>query len=300
MSKSGAKIIIVKRRKKAHVAHHGGSWKVAYADFVTAMMAFFMVMWILGMDENLKKSIEGYFSNPVGFKKGYSGGKNPISRGASPTTVTANQLRLVSHRTQEERFNRAGASIKSKLQEAGLTSIGANIEVVTTSAGLRIELAEGGEGETFFPVASAEMKPVMHRLLALIASELSPLNNPLVIEGHTDGRPFSGTYSNWELSADRANAARRVLEQNGVAPSRVREVRGLADRDPRLDADSYDASNRRITIVLPFSDPIMEVHALPQVTPQVAPQVTPQVTPQSAPKAAPERPATLPSPLRGG
>ena len=267
MSKTGAKIIIIKRVKKGHAAHHGGSWKVAYADFVTAMMAFFMVMWILGMDENLKKSIEGYFSNPVGFKKGYSGGKNPISRGASPTTVTTAQLRVVSHLAQEEKFNRAGESIKSKLKEAGLSNIGANIEVITTSAGLRIELAEGGEGETFFPVASAEMKPVMHQLLALIASELSPLNNSLIIEGHTDGRPFNGTYSNWELSADRANAARRVLEQNGVTASRVREVRGLADRDPRMDADALDASNRRITIVLPFNDPVVEVRSAAPVPP---------------------------------
>ena len=259
MSKSGAKIIIVKRKKKGHAAHHGGSWKVAYADFVTAMMAFFMVMWILGMDENLKKSIEGYFSNPVGFKKGYSGGKNPISRGASPTTVSTAQLRIVNHLAQEERFNQAGANIKSKLKEAGLSSIGAHIEVVTTSAGLRIELAEGDEGQTFFPMSSAEMKPLMRQLLAVIATELSPLNNALVIEGHTDGRPYTGTYSNWELSADRANAARRVLEEFGVAPSRVREVRGLADRDPRMDADAMDASNRRITIVLPFNEPIVEV-----------------------------------------
>ena len=258
MATPGAKIIIVKRRKKGHAAHHGGSWKVAYADFVTAMMAFFMVMWILGMDENLKKSVEGYFSNPVGFKKGYSGGRNPVSRGSSPTSVTTAQLRLVSHISQEERFKRAGANIKSKLAESGLGTIG-HVDVVTTAAGLRIELAEGGEGETFFPVASAEMKPLMQKLLALVASELSPLDNSLIIEGHTDGRAYSGSYSNWELSADRANAARRVLEQYGITPSRVREVRGMADRDPRMDADANDPSNRRITIVLPFSDAVYDV-----------------------------------------
>ena len=277
MSKTGAKIIIVKRRKKGHAAHHGGSWKVAYADFVTAMMAFFMVMWILGMDENLKKSVEGYFSNPVGFKKGFSGGRNPISRGSGPTSVSTAQLRLVSHMAQEEKFNKAGQNIKSKLKDAGLSSIGTHIEVVTTSAGLRIELAEGDEGQTFFPMSSAEMKPLMHQLLSVIATELSPLSNGLVIEGHTDGRPYAGAYSNWELSADRANAARRVLEENGVAPSRIREVKGLADRDPRMDADANDASNRRITIVLPFSDPVMEVRTLsapsapkPPIAPPVA------------------------------
>src|ERR1044071_7244597 len=88
MAKGGGKnIIIVKKVVKGHGGHHGGAWKVAYADFVTAMMAFFMVMWILGMDENAKKSIQGYFSNPIGFKKGYSGGKSPISSGSSPANV---------------------------------------------------------------------------------------------------------------------------------------------------------------------------------------------------------------------
>ena len=100
MSKAGAKIIIVKKKKKAHAGHHGGSWKVAYADFVTAMMAFFMVMWILGMDEKTKQAIEGYFSNPIGYKKGYSAGSSPISSGSSPSKVQTNQLRLIV-RTQE-------------------------------------------------------------------------------------------------------------------------------------------------------------------------------------------------------
>jgi chemotaxis protein MotB len=254
VAKSGAKIIIIKKKAKHKHAHHGGSWKVAYADFVTAMMAFFMVMWILGMDQNLKNSIEGYFSNPIGFKKGYSAGKSPLSVGTSPGSVQTTPLKLVSRSEQQNQFDKAGANIKSRLKEAGLSTIGANIEVVTTKTGLRIELAEGGEGETFFPVASAEMKPVMRQLLTLVADELRPLANSLIIEGHTDAMPYAGTYSNWELSADRANAARRVLEANGVAATRIREVRGLADRDPRLDADANDPRNRRITIVLPFNE----------------------------------------------
>jgi chemotaxis protein MotB len=258
---SSGKIIIVKRKKKGHAVHHGGSWKVAYADFVTAMMAFFMVMWILGMDENLKKSVEGYFSNPVGYKKGFSGGKNPISRGNGPTTITTTQFRLVTRMQQQESFQKAGEGIRAKLAASGLDHIAAHVDIVTTSTGLRIELAEGAEGETFFPVASSEMKPVMRQLLALISTELRPLGNGIIIEGHTDGRPYLGTYSNWELSADRANAARRVLEANGIAPTRVREVRGLADRDPKLDADAYDARNRRITIVLPFNETATDLHA---------------------------------------
>ncbi|MDB4917753.1 MAG: Motility protein N-terminal domain protein [Gemmatimonadetes bacterium] len=253
MAKSGAKIIIIRKKKKAHAAHHGGSWKVAYADFVTAMMAFFMVMWILGMDQDLKKSIEGYFSNPVGFKKGYSAGRSPLSSGSSPGSVQTTPLRLVSRIQQQEEFVKTGAKIKARLEGAGLGAL-ANVEIVTTNDGLRIELAEGAEGETFFPVASAQMKPIMRNMLAVVGAELSTLTNAVIIEGHTDARPFNGLYSNWELSSDRANAARRVLEVNGVKPFRVREVRGMADRDTRPDADSYDPRNRRITIYLPFNE----------------------------------------------
>ncbi|MEP6729879.1 MAG: flagellar motor protein MotB [bacterium] len=275
MSKTGAKVIIVKRRKKGHAAHHGGSWKVAYADFVTAMMAFFMVMWILGMDENLKKSIEGYFSNPVGYKKGYSAGASPISSGTSPGSVQTTAIRLVSRQQQQEQFQKTGAMIKARLTAAGLDALGANVEIVTTPTGLRIELAEGTEGETFFPVASAEMKPVMRKLLGIVAGELKTLTNAIVIEGHTDARPFNGSYSNWELSADRANAARRVIEATGVTAMRIREVRGMADRSTRIDTDSYDPRNRRITIILPFNEspasldsisiPAIRTPALPKV-----------------------------------
>lgn len=255
MSKAGAKIIVIKKKKKGHAAHHGGSWKVAYADFVTAMMAFFMVMWILGMDENAKKSVEGYFSNPVGYKKGYSSGASPLSVGTSPASVQTSSLKLVSRVIQQQKFEQTSSMIKARLKSAGLDALSANVEVVLTSTGLRVELSEGSEGETFFPVASSEMKPAMRLLLGLVAKELCTLDNGIVIEGHTDSRPYLGTYSNWELSAARANAARRVLEANGVLPQRVLEVRGMADRDPRADADAEDARNRRITIVLPFNDP---------------------------------------------
>jgi chemotaxis protein MotB len=253
--KQAGRVIIIKKKRKSHGgAHHGGSWKVAYADFVTAMMAFFLVMWILGMDENLKKSIEGYFSNPVGFKKGYSAGRSPLSSGQSPGTVQTTPLRLVSRIQQAEQFAKARSNIQGKLSESGLGAIAASIEITMSQSGLRIELAEGSDGDSFFPVSSAQMKPVMKRILQIIAGQLAPMNNGVIVEGHTDARPFAGSYGNWELSADRANAARRVLEEGGVSPARIREVRGLADRDARADADSYDPRNRRITIVLPFSD----------------------------------------------
>ena len=246
-------IIIVRKKGHAHAGHHGGAWKVAYADFVTAMMAFFMVMWILGMDDSVKNSIEGYFSNPIGFKKGYSAGKSPVSSGSSPGSVRTTALRLINRQEEEKQLSDASKGIKSKLKDAGLTAIGDRIEIVQTSEGLRIELAEGATGREFFDVASASMTSNMKKTLDIIAQELAPLRNAVIVEGHTDAAQYSGLYSNWELSADRANAARRVLESSGLNGARIVEVRGMADRQLRNPANPLDPSNRRITILLPFS-----------------------------------------------
>jgi chemotaxis protein MotB len=280
-SKDGKRpIIIVKKKVAGHGGHHGGAWKVAYADFVTAMMAFFMVMWILGMDQNLKESIEGYFSNPVGFKKGYSAGKSPISSGNSPASAHTTPFKLISRQVEEQQLKDAGARIKSKLKEAGLTAIGDRIEIVQTESGLRIELAEGTNGQEFFAMASSQMTAMMNRTLRIIAQELAPLRNPIAVEGHTDAAQYAGLYSNWELSADRANAARRLLEAGGLNPARVLEVRGMADRELRNPANPLDPRNRRITIFLPFTTPSPPKAAqaptgLPQLPkPKVAPGQT--------------------------
>lgn len=269
-------IIIIKKKAHGHGGHHGGAWKVAYADFVTAMMAFFMVMWILGMDPNVKSSIEGYFSNPVGFKKGYSSGASPISVGASPASVSTAPIKLMARQIEEKTLGDVGVRIKAKLNDAGLKDIGDRIEIVRTNAGLRIELAEGADGQEFFEVASSTMTPAMKKTLEIVAGELSPLNNPVIIEGHTDASQYAGMYSNWELSADRANAARRVLETGGLNPGRVVEVRGMADRDLRNPSNPLDPKNRRITILLPFAtdDPSKApVTAPPAVTPPTAPAI---------------------------
>lgn len=248
-------IIIVKKKAHHHGGHHGGAWKVAYADFVTAMMAFFMVMWILGMDQQLRNSIEGYFSNPVGFKKGYTAGKSPLSSGSSPASVQKTPMVLVTHQLEEQEFRSLGGRIESRLKEAGLAGMADRIEIVQTSTGLRIELADGLHGGDFFAMASATMSASMRKTLEIVAQELAPLRNPVIIEGHTDAAQYAGLYSNWELSADRANAARRVLEANGLAPERVAEVRGMADRQLRIPDNPLDPRNRRITIFLPFTTP---------------------------------------------
>ena len=249
-------IIIIKKRKKAHAAHHGGSWKVAYADFVTAMMAFFMVMWLLSMDQKMKDAIEGYFSNPVGFKKGFSAGTNIISSGNSPAGEMKPPLRILLRRAEEKKFGDLAKDLRNRLNSSpDLRALGAHIEAVKTKSGLRIELIETGSGQTFFRNGSAEMMPITVAALRLIGAELSQLQTPIVIEGHTDSQQFgsAAAYTNWELSSDRANAARRMIEASGVDPSRIVEVRGMADRDLRVPSNPMDPANRRISILLPFT-----------------------------------------------
>jgi chemotaxis protein MotB len=254
MAKGGGKIIIVKKKGTGGHGHHGGSWKVAYADFVTAMMAFFLVMWILGMDENTRKAIEGYFSNPIGFKKGYSSGSSPMSSGSSPASVQRQSVQLALRRLQETRFQNASALLRARLDSsAALGGLRGKVEISVTKDGLRIELIEGGRGDTFFPFGSAVMRDEAKRALQLIAAELVGIENPIVIEGHTDAAQYARRdYTNWELSADRANAARQLLEQLGIPSERIVEVNGLADRRLRLPSYPLDPSNRRISILLPF------------------------------------------------
>ena len=258
MAKPGSKIIIVKKKVKGHGGHHGGSWKVAYADFVTAMMAFFMVMWILGMDQQLRQAIEGYFSNPIGFKKGYSGGATPVSSGSSPASVKTNAISLATRDYQKRRFEEVSNGIKQKLDSvAQVGTLKAKVEVIVTDAGLRIELIESESGETFFPLGSAKLKPDGLTALQVIGAELAHLENPIRIEGHTDAAQFmpGARYTNWELSNDRANAARRVVESTGVPLRRIVEVTGYADRQLRRPDNPRDQSNRRISLMLPFVKP---------------------------------------------
>lgn len=246
-------VIVVKKTPRLQTRHHGGAWKVAYADFVTAMMALFMVMWILGMDQQLRNSIEGYFSNPAGFKKAYTAGKSPLSSAPSAISMRRAPMTPETHRLEEQEFRTLSARIQSRLTDAGLASIRDRIEIAQTKTGLRIELADGLRGDDFFAMASSTMSESMRTTLEIVAHELAPLPNPVIIEGHTDAARYAGLYTNWELSTDRANAARRVLEANGLAPARVAEVRGMADRQLRYAGNPLDPRNRRITIFLPFT-----------------------------------------------
>ncbi len=282
--------VIVKKKGGGHGGHHGGAWKVAYADFVTAMMAFFMVMWIMGMDAQHKDMIQGYFQNPVGFKKGFGAGQNPMSNGNAIEHMGARMIAMAARDYQRGRFMNAAERIRLRLSEdAELSKLSGNFEVLVTNEGLRVELIDAKSGDAFFNLGSAVPQPVAERAFRIIGEELSDIANDVVIEGHTDARPFGNgrTYSNWELSADRANAARRVLTSAGIPADRVREVRGHADRALRVTENPFDQANRRVSILIPFADP--DTPTVPMGIPSLPdPGTAPPVTSVGVPVPAPD------------
>jgi chemotaxis protein MotB len=235
-----AQPIIVIKKKGGHGGHHGGAWKVAYADFVTAMMALFIVLWLMNQSEQVKKAVAGYFNDPKGTANLL--GTTMAGNGASVTQEDANLQKMQELKKKLEEEIKARKDLEKLIKQ---------IEITITPEGLRIELLEGKNG-TFYQSGSAQLSPSGQELLALLASELKTLPNKLQIEGHTDAAPYSsGTeYSNWELSADRANSARRLLQQDGVGLDQVTQIRGYADQFLRVPGNPYDPSNRRITILV--------------------------------------------------
>lgn len=266
-SAQGPKIIVVKK-KKSGGSHHGGSWKVAYADFVTAMMAFFLVMWIVGMEADVKDLVQGYFNNPVGFRRAFGAGTDPVSQGSTPIPTNIQRIPLFIRQVQRRSFEEARDRIQRELATLAETQgLADQIDVVVTPEGLRIELREGSGGGTFFALGSAELRPAARAALDVIAKGIATIPNPVIIEGHTDSAPYgSGSYTNWELSADRANAARRALLASELDPTRIREIRSLADRALRISGDPFDPSNRRVTILIPYLETEDHADSVPRPT----------------------------------
>ncbi|MFN8061669.1 MAG: flagellar motor protein MotB [Vicinamibacterales bacterium] len=249
--KEGQVIIIKKKRGHGH-GHHGGAWKVAYADFVTAMMAFFLVMWIVGQSAQVKAAIAGYFKDPGIFDQEKSDG--PIAGGAPQVDPDApTELRETSEvaANDQAELESTAERIRELLREVpDIQGLEDQVEITVTKDGLRIELLESNEGQ-FFDSGSATPKPYTERALAIVAGELGRLKNSVIVEGHTDSRPFgSDRYTNWELSADRANAARRVMERGGLYPGQVQGVRGFADTHLRIANAPEDSANRRVSIIV--------------------------------------------------
>jgi chemotaxis protein MotB len=236
---------IVIKKKGGHGGHHGGAWKVAYADFVTALMALFIVLWLMNTSKQVQEAVGGYFRDPMGTAKKVG---SPLSGSGENFTVTKDNM----------------PELKEQLQKAirkltNFDQLKKQIEITVTAEGLRIELLESEKG-TFFDSGSSRLNQSGEELLVMLAQELQKLPNTISIEGHTDSKPFvgAGSYSNWELSADRANAARRLMQESGVRGNQVSQVRGFADQNLRKKEAPEDPSNRRITILvqyLPRSEP---------------------------------------------
>jgi chemotaxis protein MotB len=233
------------RPRVFHRTSHGGAWKVAYADFVTALMALFIVLWLMGSSTAVKKSVSGYFRDPRGYTQRLGAGPMNSGEGLRVETRTVNDVRQ-----QLEQAMR---------QMPEYQRIRSNIQFSVTGEGLRLDLLETEQG-LFFVTGSPEPTEAGKHLLKVLAAELARLDNQLVIEGHTDALPFRNAapgsgYSNWELSADRANAARRLLHQYGVSPGQIVEIRGYADQKQMYAKEPADPRNRRISVVIRFQDP---------------------------------------------
>lgn len=268
--------IIIKKVKKGGHAAHGGAWKIAYADFVTAMMAFFLLMWLLGSTtEGDKKGIADYFSTPLKIallNSGSGGGDSShvvkgggqdltrqtgqVKSGEIETTQKTVNLRALKQeqiRAEIARMEEIKEKIEQKIQgNAKLAAIKSQLRLDMTRDGLRIQIVDE-KNRPMFPSGSAAVEPSMRELLRLIGEVLGEVPNRLTLEGHTDSMPFGAderSYSNWELSADRANASRRELIAGGLPEDHVLRVQGLAASQPFDRQDPLAAVNRRISIIV--------------------------------------------------
>jgi chemotaxis protein MotB len=231
--------IIILKKKGGHAGHHGGAWKVAYADFVTAMMALFIVLWLLNSSKQVQEAVGGYFKDPTGTSKKV--GSNMVGAGENFILTRDNMPKL------KEQLQMA------MKQMSDFEKLKSHIEMTVTTEGLRIELSESASG-TFFDSGSPKLNNDGSEMLVTLAQELGKLPNKLSIEGHTDSQPYapSAAYGNWELSSDRANAARRVMQANGIRPDQVTQVRGFADQRLRKPDAPLDPSNRRISVIVQY------------------------------------------------
>jgi chemotaxis protein MotB len=231
--------IIVIKKKGGHGGHHGGAWKVAYADFVTAMMALFIVLWLLNSSKQIQVAVGGYFKDPTGNSKKV--GSDMQGTGESFTLSKENMQDL------KEQLQ------KTIRQIPDFDKMKNHIDMTITSEGLRIELLESATS-TFFDNGKPDPNSDGQEILISLAKELGTLPNKIAVEGHTDSKPYSagGNYGNWELSVDRANAARRLMQQNGIRQDQIMQVRGFADQHLRKPGDPLDPSNRRVSLIVEY------------------------------------------------
>lgn len=281
MAAKSSKIIIKKVKKGGHGGHHGGSWKVAYADFVTAMMAFFLLMWLLNMTSAEKRiKLSYYFKTFSLFEKGGSSMVMEKTGGAVGDSGTqfkidgevkgSGKSEVPTPEAIEEKIK---TEVKSKL-----TDVQDQIMVDLFEGGVRIQLVDK-EGQSLFPVGASEPSAKAKQILGVIAENIKTLGNKIAIEGHTDALNYSTSrYTNWELSTERASAARKELEKNGLDPDRLMMVAGYASTSPLIRDNPNDPRNRRISIIL------MKPKAAPAAGEKAAPAAAPQDGAQPAAK----------------
>ncbi|MCC6687189.1 MAG: OmpA family protein [Fimbriimonadaceae bacterium] len=249
--------IIIKKKKVVGHGHHGGAWKVAYADFVTAMMAFFLVMWIMGLSPEDRKIVQGYFNDPMGFMKSMpKGSPNVAPSGGRQSVAPSSTSSGRRAKKEEAELETIKKDIKSAIgsgqgDKQVLTLIKA-IEVNVTPEGLELDFVEG-KGVVFFELGSAVVRPQARAIIARVAVQLREAGRAMYVDGHTDGRPFSsGIRDNKLLSIERASSVYEILRANGVSEKQVLAVRGRGDRKLKYVDDPYDPRNRRVSIFLPY------------------------------------------------
>ncbi|HYD14600.1 MAG TPA: flagellar motor protein MotB [Allosphingosinicella sp.] len=299
-------IIIKKVVQEAHGAHHGGAWKIAYADFVTAMMAFFLLLWLLGAtDEDQRRGLADYFTPTLIEYKQNSAGSNGILGGDSivaadnyphragqtgsraitiPRDVTGGVQEGAVPRNQidREEFRRLSAELRRRIEASPeLRRLGRHVSFAESDEGLRIDLMDEGDF-SMFRVGTDQLLPPAQRLVREVAQVISGVPNNVIIRGHTDSLPYAAgrTTNNWTLSAARAESTRGTLEAAGVPLARIARIEGVADRQPYVANNRYDPRNRRISITLGWRNGTSSTSARPTTSPP---------TPQAG--APPARPA---------
>jgi chemotaxis protein MotB len=250
------KIIIVKRIKKVAGGHHGGSWKVAYADFVTAMMAFFLLMWLLSMVSPEKRAVMAlYFKNFSLFQEGgqsfmSTGGFNPMSQKGGEEYNETGQAKHTGV-TDEELKGQIMSDLQQTLQGSGASA--SNLMVETSDMGVRIQVFDT-QDNVIFPPGSYQMTEAGKKILRSVAGTMKRLPNKIVLEGHTDASQTKNEQlSNWELSSLRACAARKELELDGLDGTRIARVVGFANREPLFRENLDDPRNRRVSIIFLYN-----------------------------------------------
>ena len=284
----GAKVIIKKVRKRDHGGGHGGSWKVAYADFVTAMMAFFLLLWLLSMVSPEKRArLAEYFKFFAIFDKsgtsmmegnmslvGETSGESPKvpeemgsrkeevrpAQGQTqmPTPAPQQDMQSMEQQLQQKALDQSKEALMEKIKreiEKKLAELKDQVIIDIFEGGVRIQLVDKDK-KPMFPLASAEPTEDARKILRVIADNIKGVDNRIAIEGHTDSLSYSsGKFTNWELSTERASAARKELERDGMSPDRLTRVAGYAATDPLIPENPADPRNRRISIMLMFQKP---------------------------------------------